>query len=98
MDAGYLIGILGGITGIVGVVWGITRQKKTDVKEEGQQDARIEADIKYIMKRSDDTLLEVRDIRKCYDAQNERLTRCEESTKSAHHRIDGLERKYEMGG
>lgn len=98
------IGVFIGVAGVVIAAFSVAlaysqskrQQKKQDSeesKEDGGQQATIKADIDYIKRRTDDTLLEVRDMRKCQSDYTERLARCEESTKSAHHRIDGMEAK-----
>jgi hypothetical protein len=87
-DVGAIIGTLGVLLGIVLGYLGWKRQYRKDSYQEGGQDSTMQADIKYIMRRSDDTLLEIKDVKKCQGEQGERLARVEESAKSAHHRLD----------
>ena len=82
-----LIAIVGCIIGIVGFIKGTKKDGKTD----GQELASIKGNVDYIVRGIDDIRLEQKDQARKIDSQNERLIRNEESTKSAHKRIDKLE-------
>lgn len=86
------------ISGIVFAYIGYSKGSKKDSYSEGTERGTLRSDITYIMKRSDDMLLEQRDTNKNLNALAERVTRCEESTKSAHKRIDTLEEKEKDKG
>lgn len=67
------------------------RQKeKAETKEGGKHDGVIMSDIGYIKAGVDDLKRENRETSKTLGNYNERITRCEESCKQAHHRIDEL--------
>jgi hypothetical protein len=88
--------VIGAVVGIVGIVIGILGWRRTarkDDKDEGAAQGAIMGELTYIRRRSDDTLLEVRDMKACISNHSDRITRVEESCKSAHHRIDGLTNK-----
>lgn len=93
MDTPVLIGCIAAVSGIVfgyiGYISGVKKESKSD----GQKNGELKADIEYIKRRSDDTLLELKDISKTQSAHAERLTRVEESAKQAHKRLDRIERK-----
>jgi peptidoglycan hydrolase CwlO-like protein len=86
--------------GVVGVVCTIAfsyisylKGTKKEVKAESEEDGALKADMKYLIRRVDDILLEQKDTNKSINELAERVTRVEESAKQAHKRIDGLEEK-----
>ena len=95
MDANTSM-VIGAIVGIVGIVIGILGWRRTaqkDDKAEGAAQGAIMGELTYIRRRSDDTLLEVRDMKACMSNHGDRIARIEESCKTAHHRIKALEEK-----
>ena len=88
---GITIGVICAIIGAIIGVLGFARYSKQDTKEETRSFTRVETKIDLMG-------VDVRDIKTKIDAQTDtnavfehRLTKIEESTKSAHHRIDALE-------
>lgn len=65
----------------------------SNAHKKGQDDGSMKADITYIKRRVDDVLLEQKETNRVLDIHAERITRLEESSKSAHKRIDTLEDK-----
>ena len=99
MSAGEVIAVvislIAGISSICAIAaFAINRSK--DKFNDGANDSSIKGDIRYMRNSFDDLRLDVKEIARKQDDQAERLTRCEESVKSAHHRIDGLDNK--IGG
>jgi len=84
-----LIGAIGCLIGVIGFIRGTKKDGKTD----GQELASIKGNLDYIARGIDDIRLEQKDQARKIDSQNERLIRTEESTKSAHRRLDKLEGK-----
>ena len=89
----YIIGIVGTLSGIIFAVIAYKRNNKTDNESKGKENGMMMTEIGYIKSGVDD-------IKRKQERQEEhhievisRLTTVEESTKSAHHRIDGLEDK-----
>lgn len=76
------------IFGYLGYARGVKKESMLDGKDRGS----METDIKYIMRRTDDLLLEQKDINKNFNALSERVARVEEGTKLANKRIDQLEK------
>ncbi|MFA5240444.1 MAG: hypothetical protein WC476_12160 [Phycisphaerae bacterium] len=74
---------------------GYLKGLKKDSYSAGTARGTLETDIAYIKHRTDDVLLEQKDTNKCMTVLAERVTRVEESTKSAHKRIDTIEEKVE---
>jgi peptidoglycan hydrolase CwlO-like protein len=64
-----------------------------DAHKKGKDSGKIASDVEYIKRRVDDVLYEQRETNKVLDKHAERITRLEESTKSAHKRISALENK-----
>lgn len=88
-----LVGVVGTVCGIVFWAIGYSKGSKKEVKEESTEDGAFKADMKYLVRRVDDILLEQRDTNKSINELAERVTRVEESTKQAHLRINGIEVK-----
>ena len=94
MELAY-ISVLGTVAGILFAYLGYRKgqrdelnRQKNEYKKEGIEAGTLKTDIEYIKRRSDDVLLEQKETNKNINVLSERLTRVEESTKSAHHRID----------
>ena len=68
---------------------------KKDTEEHGETRGTIASDIGYIKAGVDDLKGESRETRAKMIALNERVTRCEESTKQAHKRIDEIHNHIE---
>lgn len=60
--------------------------------QEAGSDASMRLDLEYIKRGIDDIRVDQQRMREDFGRLSERVTRCEESCKSAHHRIDGLEK------
>lgn len=88
-----LIVAAGSVSAIVFGYVGYSRGLKKDLYSAGTVRGALEADITYIKRRTDDVLLEQRDTNKSISTLTERVTRVEESSKSAHKRIDTIEEK-----
>ena len=70
-----------------------SKGQKKDSYSAGNARGTLETDIAYIKHRTDDVLLEQKDTNKSINALAERVTRVEESSKSAHKRLDQIEEK-----
>ena len=66
------------------------RNTKKDSEEEGKNLGVIMSELGYIKISTDDIKRENRDTATKLGGLSERITRCEESCKQAHHRIDEL--------
>lgn len=91
-----LISSVGVVSGVVFGYVGYSKGAKKESRQEGEIDGAQKADIEYIKRRTDDILLEQKDTNKSMNALAERVARVEESTKSAHKRLDQIE--AERGG
>lgn len=94
-DIATFIAVVGAMSGISGIFlgWiGRARAAKQELKDDVHRDARISADMEYIKRGVDEVRLEQRAQSKRFDELSERVTRLEEYTKSAHHRIDRMEK------
>ncbi|WP_061293642.1 hypothetical protein [Clostridium botulinum] len=72
---------------------GYKRLKEKDNKEEGKNEGITALKLDYISKGVDDIRLDLKAADRKIEDVNTRLIKVEESTKSAHHRIDGLEKE-----
>ncbi len=66
------------------------RNNKKDSKDEGESYGIMMSNIGYIKAGVDDLKREQREQTNTIDSLSERVTRCEESCKQAHHRIDEI--------
>lgn len=83
--------VVGGIIGVAS----FSRNRDKDIKTDSKEDAFTKAKLDYISKGVDDIKLDFREQGRQITSINDRLIRVEESTKSAHHRIDTFEGKEE---
>lgn len=87
------VGIVGGVLGVVFGIKNSRRSDRTDNNAEGKKDGVILTEIGYIKSGVDD----IKRKQEVQDGKHievvTRLTAVEESSKQAHHRIDGLEDK-----
>lgn len=93
MDIFALIPLLTLISGGLGVwiSWiAFSRKQKKDAGQEGESRGVMASDIGYIKAGVDDLKRETRETRTDVRDLSERVTRCEESTKQAHKRIDEI--------
>ncbi len=78
---------------IVGVMFGyLTMQSrvKGESKQSGIESGQLRADIDYIKRSSDTTLIEIRCLNNTVNNHADRLARVEESAKQAHLRINEI--------
>lgn len=83
------------IVSVVIALLSLSRSKKKDTESDSQNKGVIASDIGYIKAGVDDLKSENRETRKELQGMTERITRCEESAKQAHHRIDSLAKYHE---
>ena len=67
------------------------RNKGRDIRADTREEADTRAKLDYISRGVDDIRVDIKTQDRKINDMNERLIRAEESTKSAHKRIDGLE-------
>ena len=91
------LGIIGAVVGILGMMFGFIstlRNKKTDVKTEGEKDGVVLTELGYIKKGIDGIEKRLEKQENQYVDIVKHLTKVEESAKQAHKRIDALEAYY----
>jgi len=89
IDVGVLISVLALLVGYLGY---LLNRNKT-IKSDGQQDAKIQAQLEYIGKGVDDIRIDIKSNEKQIAAMGERMVRVEESSKQAHKRLDTFEKE-----
>ena len=87
---GVICSIVFGVLGFLISYIALTHNRKKDDVEEGQSKGVIASDVGYIKAGIDDLKREGRETRNAVGDLSQRVTRCEESCKQAHHRIDEL--------
>ena len=75
---------------LAALTWWRTRKK--DVQQDAGANAGLRMDINYIKRGVDDIRIDQKCMREDVGKLSERVVRVEESCKSAHHRLDGLEK------
>lgn len=88
-----LIGLFLTIMSIVIAYLSFQRNVKKDNYVEGEEKGTLHSDVRYLTRITEDTLLQQKETNSSMKLFSERLVKVEESTKSAHHRIDGLEHR-----
>lgn len=91
MDWTAVIAAAAAISGVVLGWRGHARTVRKDVAKNAEQDAELRAQVNYIARGVDELRVEIRAANQRYDVLAERLTRAEESLKSAHKRLDRIE-------
>lgn len=91
ISVGLVFTIIGGVIGIA--TWNMNSKKnvKQETKEEVSNITKIDTKLDLIVKNVDEIRLDNKDISKSLHSLAERVSAVEQSTKSAHHRIDSLE-------
>lgn len=89
IDLTTFIGILGAGCTVLGTWLGY----QNGLKKEYNADGSLQSDVGYIKAGVDDLKKEQRSLNQMHYELAERVGRVEESAKSAHHRLDGLEEK-----
>lgn len=87
--------IIAAVAAVCSIIFGgitLKRSVQKDCDATGRERGELKADTEYIKRRVDDVLLEQKDTNKSISILSERVTRVEESAKSAHRRIDLLEK------
>ncbi len=87
MDIQTSIALIGVVGTLCSIIFGFIGYK-TGVKKEAKQDGVMLSDMGYIKAGVDDIKREQKDMANNFNHLSERVTRCEESCKQAHHRID----------
>jgi len=92
---GAICSIVFGALGFLISYFTFDRKKKKENEAEGESRGVIASDIGYIKAGVDDLKREGRETRADVVKLGERVTRCEESCKQAHHRIDEIKSEKE---
>jgi hypothetical protein len=94
MEAETVTAVIAAAAAISGIVlgWlGRSRSIRQETVAEASKDAKFHTDMEYIKRGIDDVRIEQRAQGQRFDALAERVTRVEESTKQAHHRLNRLD-------
>ena len=82
------------------IFFGLKNSKRTDTKdieERVKENTRINVKLDNIGQTTQEIKSEVSSMREDIKSHNDRLIKLEESCKSAHHRLDGLENRFNGG-
>lgn len=100
MEKGAIYALIGACGTLCGILFGVLTyrtnkikmavQEQKVVKQEGHSYGSLMSDVGYIKSGIDDLKRKQEIFEGKINDLKERIVRCEESTKSAHHRIDSL--------
>lgn len=90
MDINILITCIAAVCGIIFGYLTMQARVRGESKRSGIEAGQLKADIDYIKRSSDTTLLEIRCLNNTVSNHADRLARVEESTKQAHLRINEI--------
>ena len=92
-EVNIIIGMASTLIGILVGAIGLKRTFKNDIKEESNSQTKLEMHLNYISRGVDDIRLELKVQDNKINRLSEKVARLEESLKSAHKRIDDLEKE-----
>jgi len=92
-EANIIIGMASALIGILVGAIGLKRTFKNDIKEESNSQTKFEMQLNYISRGVDDIRLELKAQDNKINSLSEKVARLDESTKSAHKRLDDLEKE-----
>lgn len=94
------IAVLGAVIGVISAIFGMfisyftfTRGRDKDVHKKAKEEGRIETQLAAIGEGVNEIRIDLKANEKQMSRMNEQIIRVDESTKSAHKRIDKLEGK-----
>lgn len=90
MEVTVIVSLVCTVFGCIIGYFGFARNRKKDQTDEGAVKGAMASDIGYIKAGVDDLKRENRETRQEVHGLSERVTRCEESCKQAHKRIDEM--------
>lgn len=91
---------IGLVSTILGIFLSLKGNRKSDVEEVKKQveaDTRVNMKLDQIITNQNNQATELSSVKNNQELQKERIIKVEESVKSAHHRIDGLEASKKEG-
>lgn len=91
ISVGLVFTIIGGVIGVATFHMNSKKNTKQETKEEVSSITKIDTKLDIIGKNVDEIRLDNKDISKSLHSLAERVSAVEQSTKSAHHRLDNLE-------
>lgn len=83
------------VVGAVIAYLGLSRTRRKDDQHDGESRGSLASDVGYIKAGVDDLKRETKETRADVRGLSERITRCEESCKQAHHRLNEIIKKGE---
>jgi uncharacterized membrane protein len=95
METGTIISLLAMLISAISLLIKSHKDSRTDASQEAASTARMDAKLDAIASGVDDIRVDMRTMRDRLQDFGERLTAVEQSAKSAHHRLDLIERKGE---
>lgn len=92
-EVSLIIGVASATISIIGGAIVIKRTLKNDIKSESNTQTELKMQLNYISRGVDDIKLDMKAQDRRINEVIERVAKLEESTKSAHHRIDTFEKE-----
>lgn len=95
VDVVVMLGTVSTALGISGTVYGFKKSGDKTIRDNTSQQIELATKLNYIIKSVDEIKFDLRAQDTKINSLSERLTKIEEVAKSAHHRIDSLEKQLE---
>ena len=90
------IALLSGVIGVFATLLTVFNNAKKETKADAEHSTSVREEIKYISRGIEDIKYDTKTLTASITTMNERLIRAEESIKSAHEKIDQINKKGDV--
>ena len=97
VDVVILTSVIGTVVGIVAGAYGMKKSGDASIKNQTKEQMAVSTKLDYVVQGLNDIKFDLRSQDNKLQNLTERVTKVEESNKSAHHRLDTLEKKIDGG-
>lgn len=95
VDVVILTSVIGTVVGIVVGTYGMKKSADNTIRLRTEEQIAVSTKLDYVIQSINDIKIDLKTQDKHIQEINSRLIKVEESSKIAHHRLDGLEYKIE---
>ena len=97
VDVVVLTSVVGTIVGVVAGAYGMKKSGDASIKNQTKEQISVSTKLDYVVQGLNEIKLDLRSQDTKLQSLAERITKVEESNKSAHHRLEALESKIDGG-
>ena len=98
IEVTLLISIIAAICSVISTIWNIRRNNAADSKKEASEMTTVIVKLETISNGVSEIKADIRNIKNDVQELRDRLIIVEQSTKSAHHRLDTMEKNLKGKG